>query len=71
MAPGFGRADLQSGGLRGGEVYGFVEQGFGALGYELEGLGGGIEGRGERAEGRRRAWRSDVVGGHGVVFWVE
>lgn len=44
MAPGFRRANFQSGGLRGGEVHGFVEEGFGALGYELEGLGGGVKG---------------------------
>lgn len=32
-------------------MHGLVEEGFGALGYELEGLSGGVEGWGEGTGG--------------------
>lgn len=50
MAPGFPRPDFERGGLGRGEEGGAEEEGFGALGYEVErGVlfgwgGGGVEG---------------------------
>ena len=44
MAPGFGRADFEGGGGGGCEEGCAVEEGFGALGDEGEGVRGGGEG---------------------------
>lgn len=51
MAPGFLRADFEGAGRGGCEEVCFVEQGFGTLGYEGEGFGGGVEGRREAGGG--------------------
>lgn len=47
MPPRFDRADFERGGAIGGEEGGFVDEGFGALGDELEVFGGRGEGWGE------------------------
>ena len=44
MAPGFLEADFEGAGGGWCEEGGAVEEGFGALGYEGEGVGGGGEG---------------------------
>ena len=61
MAPGFPGSDFQRGGLEGGQEGGAEEEGFGALGYEVQrggmlfrgGGGGGV------VEG---GWEDVVVG---------
>lgn len=47
MAPGFLRADFEGGRGGGCEEGGAEEEGLGALGDEVEGLGGSVEGGGE------------------------
>lgn len=49
MAPGFLGTDFERAGCGGVEEGGLVEEGFGALGDELEGLGALVKGWRERA----------------------
>lgn len=60
MAPRLLRTDFERCGCGGCEEGGFVKEGFGALGYEGEGFGGGVEGRWE-AGGCLWLW---LWGGH-------
>lgn len=68
MAPGFLQADFEGAGRGGCEEGCAVEEGFGALGDEGEGVGGGGE-RGGKAGVRWWCGHFWVVGGL-VLVWV-
>ena len=65
MAPGFSQADFESAGRGWCEEGCAVEEGFGALGYEGEGVGGGGEGGWEAGV----CWWLCSCGHFGWLFW--